>query len=75
MISSTKANWRQVTSGMTQGLILGLILFNIFINDLDDVIRVQPNKFADKSNWKEWLIHLVVVLPFGGTSTREKAKP
>lgn len=74
MITSTKANWRQVTSGVTRVLILVLILFNIFINDLDDVIRVQPNKFADKSNWKEWLIYLVV-LSFRGTSTRGKAKP
>ena len=49
MVSGSVSMWRQVTSTVPWGSVLGQVLFNFFVGDMDSEIERTLSNFADNT--------------------------
>ena len=50
ILNGKESDWNDVLSGVSQGSVMGPVLFVIYINDIDSYVSFKILKFADDTN-------------------------
>jgi len=69
VFNASMSKWRPVTSSVHQGSVLGLVLFEVFVGDMDCVTECTCSKFAIDTKLHGAVNRLEGRMPSRGTST------